>query len=1141
MAISNTLIDNSTDRLTMSSYLKELVSDPDCQNIKIATGYWDLKGMVLLINELKSFLSKEGTKLQLLLGSDPIMRANTLQTAPIANGRFPQDYIKRDIHNLDVKEEYVEAVQLIENYCLEQEEESKLQIRLYRNDEDGDAQFLHAKCYIFIGNDEDNRKAIVGSSNFTQKGLEDNSELNYLETNAYIVDYNGNATRKGHITWFEEKWNLSYSWNKTFLVEVIHPSKIGQYIEVTQQNDAKGESNAQEAELTPYEVYIKYLQTQFGDIADPSTDGILTSYLPSHYTHLQYQIDAAKQCFTIMKRHNGFLLADVVGLGKTIVGLLLAKKFIEESGSLEHAPNVLIVTPPAIVQAWKDTIEEFDKDTENKIAPFIHFVTTGIIANMAAEDIDIDEDDDTFRDKLAYREYGLILIDESHNFRNQDTQKYRAIKDLRDQIIKFTGKQPYVGLLSATPMNNRPEDIKNQIYLFEIEPNNSDIEGVPNGRLDVFFNDMQKIYKANIKRSDTPEGKQALQAMSDQIRENVLNYIMVRRTRTDIKKHYAEDSKDLRFPKICGPHKLEYTMDDEMVQLFADSVEMIDPEDNNSEDKKIGFYRYCAINYFVDPKNTKLYEYRNLKASNISARLQKIMKTLLVKRLESSKTAFKASLNNLRHYTKNMIDMINNDCVFVCPDLDVNQVFEKADGNFDKAIHILRDKAKQKGANNLEYKAKDFKPEYLKLLEKDYNMIDLLYERWNENEDDPKLEKFIEDLDDVLFNPHTNTSNKLVVFTESVDTQNIIVKKAQKKQYKVLQVSAKNRDDMKEIIKENFDANCPVEKQKNDYDIIVTTEVLAEGVNLHRANVILNYDTPWNATRLMQRIGRVNRIGSQAEEVHVYNFFPTTQANNLLHLIENAYAKLQSFHSMFGEDSKVFTEMEEIPELEFNKLIDGDESEMGAFIKELKDYQKNHAERYEYIKQIEPKALGGIIAADGKDSAVLISTPDKGLMSFAVNQDSQARVISSLEMMKLLKCTEDTVYLPLSPYTREIEQAATRCYQAIVSKSLTSKDSDKNVKEALSILDKLKKTPGLSSESIMAINQANQAVRSKNAVIIKALKDFEKQKDSDYVELPIFDDNTNIDLWLRGALTLLTKQTVKKTGEPSTAICMSKP
>lgn len=1139
MALSNTLIDNSNDKLTMVSYLKQLISDNDCQVIKIATGYWDLKGIALLLKELKGFLSKESTMLQLLLGSDPIVRADILRSPNTTRGNFPQDYIKRDIHDLDVKDEYVDAVQLIEHYCLEKEEDSKLQIRLYRKDANGDAQFLHAKCYIFIGNDSENRKAIVGSSNFTQKGLCQNSELNYLEISPYIVDYPKDETkpRKGHIAWFEEKWELSFPWNKMFLEEVIRPSKIGQYIKAKRE---KASHINDSDTLTPYEVYIKYVQLQLGDIADASVDGLLKSYLPHHYSQLQYQLDAVKQCFAYMRQHHGFMLADVVGLGKTIVGILLAKKFITECESLEHSPHVLIVTPPAIVETWRETIKEFDLEQENKIGTYIHFVTTGSIGNLATEDADPNEDDDTFKDKLAYRDYGLILIDESHNFRNKNTQKYQAIDDLITLITLKNGKQPYVGLLSATPMNNRPEDIKNQIYLFERNLNNADIEGVPNGHLDVFFNDMQKIYKANINKSDTTEGKQALKEMSDQIREKVLNYILVRRTRTDIKKHYAEDSEGLRFPEIRGPHKLEYAMDEEMAQLFADSVDMIDPEDKNSEEDKIGFYRYCAIKFFADSKNEKLYEYRNLKVDNISARLQKIMRTLLIKRLESSKTAFKASLNNLRHYTKNMIDMLNHDCVFVCPDIDVNQVFEKANGNFDKATRTLREKAKAKGGNNLEFKAKDFKPEYRTLLEQDYNLIDRLYERWNANEDDPKLEKFMDDLNDVLFNPTTNTSQKLVIFTESVDTQEIIVKKAQKKHHRVLQVSAKNRNDVREAIKLNFDANCPIELQKNDYDIIVTTEVLAEGVNLHRANVILNYDTPWNATRLMQRIGRVNRIGSQAKEVHVYNFFPTTQSNKLLHLIENAYAKLQSFHSMFGEDSKVFSEMEEIPELEFNKIIEGEESEMGAFIKELKDYQKLHPERYEYIKQIEPKNLGGTIATDGKDSAVLISTPAKGLMAFAVSEQMDARIISSLEMMKLLRCPEATEYLPACPRAKQIEDAATLCYKETMARSLTSKDSSKKQKEALNIINKLKSTPGLSKESIMIINKATKAVREKNTTIINALLAYDKHHDSPHIEQSLFGPDTDINQWLNGGFSKLNKEIIGKTGEPTTAIMLSK-
>lgn len=449
MALSNTLIDNSSDQLLMVNYLKKMIGDLDCQVIKIATGYWDLKGMVLLLKELNDFLSKEGTKFQLLLGSDPIVRADILRTPSTTTGNFPQDYIKRDIHDLDVKDDYVDAVQLIEHYCLEQEEDSKLQIRLYRKDADGDAQFLHAKCYIFIGNDSENRKAIVGSSNFTQKGLCQNSELNYLEVSPYIVDYpkNENMPRKGHIAWFDEKWELSFPWNKIFLEEVIRPSKIGKYIEAKREKANLVKNNKT---LTPYEVYIKYLQLQFGDIADTTVDGLLKSYLPHHYSQLQYQLDTVKQCFAYMRLHHGFMLADVVGLGKTIVGILLAKKFITECESLEHSPHVLIVTPPAIVEAWRETIKEFDLEQENKIGTYIHFVTTGSIGNLATEDTDPNEDDDTFKDKLAYRDYGLILIDESHNFRNKNTQKYQAIDDLITLITLKNGKQPYVHISTIT-------------------------------------------------------------------------------------------------------------------------------------------------------------------------------------------------------------------------------------------------------------------------------------------------------------------------------------------------------------------------------------------------------------------------------------------------------------------------------------------------------------------------------------------------------------------------------------------------------------------------------------------------------------------------------------------------------------------
>ena len=1124
--MNNTLIDNS-ENLKMADTLKKCISNDNCKVIKIATGYWDIPGIMLVEEELRQFLEKDGSELQLLIGTDPIVRA--YQQESVKKGRFPEDYIKTDINDLKLKEEYMGSVALLQKYCHAEESESKIKIRVYRTNEEGDAQFLHAKCYIFLGDDEAT-KGIIGSSNFTGKGLTGNLELNYLENNSMIVTAVPNkfSKAKGHSCWFDELWNISKPWNRLFLEEVLNPSPIG--IAVKKQKEEK------ERTLSPYETYIKYLQTQFGDITDASLDAILKSYLPKKIQSLQYQLDAAKQCLSVMKKHNGFILGDVVGLGKTVVGLLVIKQFIAEAASLDHSQHVLIITPPAIRKSWEDTIAEFDKDKDegNKIEGFIDFVTTGSVASFG-EEADENEDGDEFENDFNHHDYGLIIVDESHNFRNSAPQKYKALDKLIDDITTTMLVQPYVGLLSATPMNNRPADLKNQIYLFQRQPNHSDITGVPDGKLDAFFGEMCKIYDANIKISNTDEGKAALAEMSDRIRRQVLDHILVRRTRTDIKKHYENDSEQLHFPEVCGPHKLSYEMDEELAQLFQDTIHAIAPEED--DDTTIGFYRYCAIGMFKNEEHKKLYEKRNLTVESTMKRLQKIMRILLVKRLESSKTAFKASLNNLRHYTQNMLDMLDKDQVFVCPDIDVNGEFAKANYNFAKATAAIEEKRIKKGGNNLCFSASDFNDDYKTKLENDRKIIDSLYERWSANEDDPKMDAFVESLDSVLFNPQTNTSGKLVIFTESVDTQNAIAKKAGKK-HKVLQVSAANRNELQDTIKANFDANAS--EQRDDYDIIVTTEVLAEGVNLHRANVILNYDTPWNATRLMQRIGRVNRIGSDAKEVRVYNFFPTNESNGVIHLIENAFAKIQSFHHMLGEDSKVFSEREEIPELEFHKYVDGEESELGKYIKELREYQKSNPERYAFIAALPCENLGGTIttANPPRVASVLIYQKRKGFTPVEVDEDDRTHIISHLEMMQMMKCEPSATYAAPSMFTKHIQQLATDCYLTDSSRSLTSDNADKMITKALDIINKLKDNPDiyehLSKDSQRALKNAKLAVKKKNSTVIRSILQFAKEHSLNQQSL--FGIDYDINSWLGGTFAQIVKSNKTEYGPVSVAM-----
>lgn len=219
--MNNTLLDNS-QKFMMRNVLKNFIASGKYNHICIATGYWDLPGIQVVYDELKNFLEKGG-RLDIMIGQEPQLRTYQLDKTVQDTNQFPGFYLQRDINNLS--EEYRPAAQLLMKYCTvkkynadanadckinlpyETQDESQIQVRIYGQKEPDKKQFLHAKCYIFLGQGE--ADGIIGSSNFTQKGLEDNAELNYLETHNSVVvapisEYNDS---KSHIVWFEEKWN----------------------------------------------------------------------------------------------------------------------------------------------------------------------------------------------------------------------------------------------------------------------------------------------------------------------------------------------------------------------------------------------------------------------------------------------------------------------------------------------------------------------------------------------------------------------------------------------------------------------------------------------------------------------------------------------------------------------------------------------------------------------------------------------------------------------------------------------------------------------------------------------------------------------------------------------------------------------
>ena len=1118
----NKLLDNSNEQLSLRSCLRTLISNPECRKIQIATGYWDLPGTNLLFDELKVFLEERNGKVELLIGEDPHLYGAQLSALPEGE-KFPDFYIKRDFAKLT--DTYQPIAQLLLDYVKfdgESDADSPIKIHVYGATED-ERQFLHAKCYILTsGEDLVFARAIVGSSNFTVKGLggtgkdveRGNAELNYLETNPLIVaSHNGSATIRSHVDWFKEKWKNSRPWNGRFRMLLVN-SPIGEKLRHSPTPSAAELPIQTPAPLTPYEVYIKLLQHRYGPIVDAAVAAEIDAYLPPSMIKLEYQKDAVKQCLAALKSRGGFLLADVVGLGKTIVAALVIRRFLDCPD--DRPAKVLVVTPPAVKSAWTDTLDQF-----NVPSAAVDFVTTGSIGQLIedefeeSDELDDDADVGEFDGDLRNENYGLIVIDESHRFRNATTAMYKALDALIHKTIDETAVCPYIGMLSATPQNNSPRDIKNQIYLFARDRKHSAFDAVPDGgNLEAFFSDIESKYADQRKKAEvllslpggcSPEEmssvRDAIGRLSQEVRDKVLDDVLVRRTRTDVQRYYAEDiaRQRLHFPAIEGPNELKYILTPRLAQLFADTMAVIAPEGefHFRDARYLCYFRYQAVRFLRNPADREKYKFKNLDAERFSEQLAHIMQMLLVKRLESSFPAFKESLLNLRRYTDNMVAMWEAGTIFICPQLDVNKEFENAGYDMALVQMTLRGKiekltrdGKNEQNRNCEYTRADFDESYIELIKKDRRLVSDLYDRWTQEVNvDPKLEEFKRRLPELMEHPH-NVEGKLVIFSEAKATVSVLAETLESCGYagRVLTITAKNRKEMEPTIKENFDANFTGE-QKNDYDVIITTEVLAEGVNLHRANFILNYDAPWNATRLMQRIGRVNRIGTQADFVHVYNFMPSAEGDQYIKLVGKAYVKLQSFQSLLGEDSKIFTNAETVETLELNTITSEDEeSAFAPYIAELKAYKAAHPDRYAQIESIPCGEAATTVSTPG--AAYLTVAPPRGAGLFVrVPDGGDAKVIPFAEMLEACKVAPDAPAAELPADWGGKREAAITAYIHYQAPVKDYFKKTKAAKLAMLYADRLKSDHGFeaSKETKKLLTVAKQLIEGGNVDVTKKL------------------------------------------------------
>jgi superfamily II DNA/RNA helicase len=439
----------------------------------------------------------------------------------------------------------------------------------------------------------------------------------------------------------------------------------------------------------------------------------------------------------------------------------------------------------------------------------------------------------------------------------------------------------------------------------------------------------------------------------EDIRRNVIAPLTVRRTRTDLQEQeqYREDliAQNIAFPGVEKPRKIFYPLEPALEDIYDRTMRQLSHADDG-----LTYNRYRAIQ-FLKPTLKAKYQHADM----VSSQLAKIMKTLLVKRLDSSFHAFRSSLGRFRDATEAMVRMFDDGRVFIAPNENVSQYV--LEGREDELAALLAERRDTDPTITI-CGPGDFDPEFIKGLRADLQILQDLAEAWDDITQDPKLDEFIACLQPEMLDPKHNLTGKLVIFSESKETTDYLADSLKKHGIAgILKVDSHNRHELRNTIRRNFDANYePRNEQVDDYSILITTEVLAEGVNLHRANVIVNYDTPWNATRLMQRIGRVNRIGSVAPHIYNYVFYPTAKVDNDIELRKKAIMKLQAFHSALGEDSQIYSETEEVENFGlFDKDMKEERDERLDFLMELRRFKADHPGEFRRIKNFPLRARAG--------------------------------------------------------------------------------------------------------------------------------------------------------------------------------------
>lgn len=762
----------------------------------------------------------------------------------------------------------------------------------------------HAKMYIFTYKDEfaengeDPGNVITGSSNLTYNGLRRQNEIN--------VRFKNKPEYEDAKQIFDSLWK-----NASIIADKEH---------INDFEDGVIKHIWFEKLPSPYLLYIRCLYEYF--YIDTSkrirTPKDITK---EKFNNLKYQIDAVRMALSTLDKHNGVIISDVVGLGKSIIGSSVANNL---------NLRTIIIAPPHLVAQWDDYSDEFRLNAK--------VFSRGVIGKALEH----------YRSKTAQNEKWLIIIDEAHNYRNEYTQDYGMLHELcqGNKVI----------LLTATPFNNQPSDIYSMLKLFQI-PTKSTLQTVDD--LGATFRELINKYKTlkkqqKEKKLTKTELQTKINNISDHIR-GIIQPLIIRRSRLDLRNipEYNNDitGQGIDFPIVDDPKLLDYSLGD-LSDLYISTLQRISPKEAEippdfDEEVEIEVERLPENSFKATRYQPILYvkqecietvrkevedagfDYNLFKGTQRN--LAKFMRSMLVRRFESSQNAFRISLKNMLSHCENIKKWAEErQAIPIYKKGFLPDIQELYDTNadtlfFDEMIDAEIGKLQAKGL--FELKIEYLHDDFFSDLDSDIAILQTLKNEWENVDKDPKVDGFIEILKEKL---QQESSRKMIVFSQFADTVEYLEQKLSGLPIFAYTSKKANRAN-KNIIRENFDAGIEDSKQRDAYKILIATDAISEGYNLHRAGAVFNYDIPYNPTRVIQRIGRINRINKKMfDKLFIYNYFPSEIGESEIRVKEITTLKMAMIHAIMGEDTKILTEEEQLQSFfakEYKNLINRDEQQ----------------------------------------------------------------------------------------------------------------------------------------------------------------------------------------------------------------------